>query len=149
MGVTDDKDQNPRPSPAGSEPEFVVWDGTVQDYPFIFETVGDWGVTTSVAPPEGFVSDYDSLSADVYSEIQAVQFTITEVGSDLVPTGTTFEVTHKGRREIIHSKVDIFLTAEYARARRFNVAQLRAAGLIKELPAQAQSGQNQRPSGDE
>ena len=126
------------------EPEYVIWDGTVQEYPFVFETVGDWGITASVAPPEGFVSDYDSLSADVYDDIQVVQFTITEVGSDLVPTGTTFEVTHKGRREIIHSQVGIFLTAKYARSRGFNVAQLRAAGLIKELPVQAAFGQNQR-----
>ena len=148
MGVTDDKDQNPRPSPAGSEPEFVVWDGTVQDYPFIFETVGDWGVTTSVAPPEGFVADYSSLSAFIESTIAAVQFTITEVGSDLVPMGTTFEVSHKGRRETIHSKVDIFLTAEYARSRGFNVARLRAIGLIKELPEQAAFGQGHRESGE-
>ena len=121
----------------------------VQDYPFIFETVGDWGITTSVTPPEGFVSNYDSLSAEVYSEIEAVQFTITEVGSDLVPTGTTFEVTHRGRREVIHSQIGIFLTAEYARSRGFNVAQLRAVGLIKELPAQAGFGQSNRGSGDE
>ena len=130
------------------EPEYVIWDGTVQEYPFVFETVGDWGITASVAPPEGFVSDYGSLSADVYDDIQAVQFTITEVGSDLVPTGTTFEVTHKGRREIIHSQVDIFLTAEYARSRRFNVAQLQAAGLIKELPDQAAFEQSHRESGE-
>ncbi len=129
------------------EPEFVVWDGTVQEYPFVFETVGDWGITASVSPPEGFVADYDALSASVDNELQAVQFTITEVGSDLVPTGTTFDVTHKGRREIIHSQVDIFLTAKYARSRGFNVAQLRAAGLIKELPEQAQSGQSHRGSG--
>ncbi len=116
------------------EPEFVVWDGTEQLYPFVFETVGDWNVTTSITPPEGFVSNYDSLSASIDGEIESVQFTIVEVGSDLVPTGTTFDVTHKGRREIIHSQVGIFLTSEYARARGFNVAHLRAAGLIKERP---------------
>ena len=116
------------------EPEYVLWDSTDQLYPFVFQTIGDWGVTASVTPPEGFVADFDSLSADVDSAIQSVQFAITEVGSDLVPTGTTFEVSHKGRREIIHSQVGIFLTPGYARARGFNVAQLRAAGLIKERP---------------
>ena len=126
------------------EPEYVIWDGTEQPYPFVFETIGDWSVTASVAPPEGFVSDYDSLSAEVYNEIEAVQFIITEVGSDLVPTGTTFDVTHQGRREIIHSQVDIFLTAEYARSRGFNVAELRAAGLIKELPDQSRADEHRR-----
>ncbi len=46
-----------------------MWDDTEQAYPFIFETVGDWGVTTSVEPPEGFEADYDSLAADVDNEI--------------------------------------------------------------------------------
>ncbi len=114
------------------EPEFIVWSTTEQLYPFVYEAVGDWSVTTSVSPPTGFVSDYDSLSAQVYNEIEAVQFTITEGGSDLLPTGTTFEVTHKGRREIIHSRVDIFLTPEYARSHGFDVATLRAVGLIRE-----------------
>jgi hypothetical protein len=114
------------------EPEFVLWDGTVQLYPFVFETVGDWGVTATVAPPEGFLSDYGSLSAEVADEIEAVQFTVTEVGSDLVPTETTFEVTHKGKKEKIRSKVGILLTPGYARSRGFDEAALRAKGLIKD-----------------
>ena len=116
------------------EPEFIVWDNTEQLYPFVFETVGDWGVTATVGPPDGFVADQDSLSAEVTNEIEAVQFTITEVGSDLVPTPTTFDVTNNGRFERIHSQVGIFLTAEYARSRGFDVATLRAQGLIHEPP---------------
>ncbi len=118
----------------------MVWDDTEQAYPFIFETVGDWSVTTSVAPPEGFVSDYDSLSADVDNEIQAVQFVITEVGSDLVPTGTTFEVSHNGQSHIVHGHVGIMLTPAYAQSRGFNVADLRAQGLIKERPGKSRKG---------
>ena len=68
-----------------------------------------------MSPPDGFVADQDLLSAEVTNEIEAVQFVITEVGSDLVPTPTTFDVTHNGRFERIHSQVGIFLTAEYAR----------------------------------
>lgn len=63
-----------------------------------------------------------------------MQFTVTEVGSDLVPTGTTFEVWHRGRREVIRSQVDIFPTPDYARSRGFDVAALQAIGLIKERP---------------
>ncbi len=130
------------------EPEYILWDGTEQAYPFVFEAVGDWGVTTSVAPPEGFISDFNNLAEFVFTGTEeAVQFTITEVGSDLVPTDTTFEVTHKGRREIIHSKVDIFLTAEYARSRGFDPAVLRANGLIKELPGTAAFGQSRKGRG--
>ena len=122
------------------EPEFVIWDTTEQLYPFIFETIGEWGVTATVTPPEGFEADHESLSAEVNNEVEAVQFTITELGSDLVATETAFEVTHNGRMRMIHSRVEIRLTAEYAQSRGFDVAQLRARGLIKERP-----GRGRRP----
>ena len=92
-------------------------------------------MTASVTPLEGFVSDEDELWAYVNNEIEAVQFTITEVGSDLVPTETTFQVRHKGKSETIRSRVGILLTPEYARGRGFDVAKLRAKGLIKERPS--------------
>jgi hypothetical protein len=112
------------------EPEYVVWDEEEQLYPFGLEAVGDWEVSASVDPPEGFVPDYDSLATDIEDDIDALQFTITEVGSDLVPTQTTFKVLHGGRMRRVHSSVDILLTPEYARSRGFNVAELRARGLI-------------------
>ena len=68
------------------EPEYVEWSSDTELYPFVFDSVGDWDVTTSVTPPEGFVSDYDALSATVDSDVKAVQFTITDVGSKWVPT---------------------------------------------------------------
>jgi len=126
------------------EPEFVVWDSTEQLYPFIFETIGDWSVTTSVTQPEGFVSDYEGLSAQIYDGIESVQFTITEVGSDLVPTETTFDVIHKGRRQKIKSKVDIFLTSEYAKSRGFDPKALKTKGLIKERHKNQGQGDERR-----
>jgi hypothetical protein len=114
------------------EPEYVVWDDTVQAYPFIFETVDDIGVTALVAPPEGFVSDYESLDAQVTDETESVQFTITEVGSDLVPTETTFDIVHDEGVETVRSDVDIKLTPAYAKQRGFNVRALRAQGLTFE-----------------
>ncbi|HEY3246520.1 MAG TPA: thrombospondin type 3 repeat-containing protein [Phycisphaerae bacterium] len=112
------------------EPEYVIWDDTQQLYPFVFETVGDWGVTASVTPPEGFEPDYDELAAQVNNDLEAVQFTITETGSDPVPTLTHFDVLHNGQPRIVESRVDIRLTAGYARSRGFNVSALRARGLI-------------------
>ena len=116
------------------EPEYVIWDESDQLYPFVFESIGDWGVTTTVAPPEGFVADYDELSEDVNSELEAVQFTIIEVGSDLVPTETNFDITHNGRRHRVRGRVGIMLTPEYAHGRGFDVARLRARGLIFDRP---------------
>jgi hypothetical protein len=116
------------------EPEYVLWDETEQLYPFVFDSAGDWGVTAGVSPPEGFVADHEALSEYVVSEVEAVQFVITEVGSDLVPTETTFQVTHKGQARTVRSKVGIRLTADYAASRGFDVARLRARGLIMEHP---------------
>jgi len=112
------------------EPEYMVWDEEEQLYPFVLETEGDWEVTTSVTPPEGFVADYEALSAEVADEIESVQFTITEVGSDLVPTKTEFQIKHNGATQVFKSKVGIILTEEYAQQRGFNVGQLKAKGLI-------------------
>ena len=36
----------------------------------------DWTVTTSVAPPEGFVADHRTLSTEVDNGLEAVQFAI-------------------------------------------------------------------------
>jgi hypothetical protein len=100
----------------------------------VFESVGDWDVTVAVAPPEGFVADHDALSTTVQSNDSAVQFVITEVGSDLVPTQTTFNVIHNGKKRLVRSQVGITLTAEYAKSRGFDIAELRQKGLIKEHP---------------
>jgi hypothetical protein len=112
------------------EPDLMIWDDQEQEYPFGFESEGDWGVGVSVEPPDGFVSDASNLDTDVNDALEGVQFTVTEVGSDLVPTKTTFEVSHNGLRHVVHSKVGIKLTPSYARERGFDPVELRAQGLI-------------------
>ncbi|MBI3836288.1 MAG: HYR domain-containing protein [Planctomycetes bacterium] len=119
------------------EPEFIVWNDTVQLYPFVFESIGDWGVTAAVTPPEGFVADYDALSTLVNDDLKAVQFTITEVGSELVPTQTEFTVQHKGKLTQVRSEINLKLTPDYARSRGFKVEELRARGLIEDRDVQA------------
>ena len=96
------------------EPEFIEWSGQQELYPFVFEAVGDWEVSTAVAPPEGFVSDYDALAEQVVNEVEAVQFTITDIGSDWVPTEAKHTVSHGGRRQVILSRVGVRLTSDLA-----------------------------------
>ncbi len=103
------------------EPEYVEWDGTEELYPFIFESIGDWSVTTSVAPPEGFVSDEESLSEEVDTEVAAVQFTITDVGSDWVATDVVHDIEHKGKKEKIKSKIDVKLSKKLAKEKELDV----------------------------
>ena len=44
------------------EPEYIEWDSTEETYPIVFDSIGDWTVTTAVAPPEGFVTDHEVLA---------------------------------------------------------------------------------------
>ncbi len=103
------------------QPDYIEWDGTEALYPIIFDSVGDWTVTTSVAPPEGFVADQEILSADVINEVEAVQFTITDIGSDWVSTGITYEVKHKNKTEKIKSKIGVKLSKELAKKKNMTV----------------------------
>ena len=52
--------------------------------------------------------------------------------SSYAATETTFYLMQNGRPRVVHSSVDIQLTAEYARSRGFHVPTLRARGLVKE-----------------
>jgi hypothetical protein len=114
------------------EPEYLDWTTDQEQYPFIFVSDGEWGVTTSVQPPEGFVPDYASLSATITDAITtapptiegfpaeypvitptdagttAVQFTLTDVGSDWTETGITHVITHKGGTRVRKSAVPMF-----------------------------------------
>lgn len=92
------------------EPEYVEWDGTQELYPIVFESVGEWGVVTSITPPEGFVTDNRELSTVVSDEHEALQFTITDVGSEWVSTGLTHRIRHKGKSETIKSEIGVKLS---------------------------------------
>ena len=99
------------------EPEFIEWDGTEEPYPFVLLTEGDWTVTTTVTPPEGFVADHESLTEEVNTAYRAVQFTLTDVGSDWVPTWVSHRVRHKGRVEVIRSAIGVRMAPGLARAK--------------------------------
>jgi len=89
------------------EPEYVEWTGSQELYPFIFESIGDWGVTTSVSPPEGFIPDQPTLSTDVNTDVKALQFVVTDVGSKWVDTRVEHRLRHKGRTEVVKSRIGV------------------------------------------
>jgi hypothetical protein len=102
------------------EPEYIEWNGTEEFYPFIFESIGDWTVTTSVSPPEGFVADYKSLTGDVLTEMEAVQFIITDVGSRWEETGVVHTVKHKGKTEKVKTSIGIKCSKKLAKKKGFD-----------------------------
>jgi hypothetical protein len=89
------------------EPEYIEWTASAEYYPFIFRSIGDWNVTTSITPPEGFVADANALEADVNSTLTAVQFVVTDVGSQWVDTKVNHKVKHRGKTETIKTKIGV------------------------------------------
>ena len=87
----------------------------------MFDSLGDWTVSTSVSPPEGFVADYDNLSEEVDTELEAVQFTITDIGSDWVDTECVHEITHKGKKEKVKSKIGVKLSKKLAKKKGLTI----------------------------
>jgi hypothetical protein len=98
-----------------TEPEYILWDSEQELYPFVFESVGNWNVTTSISPPEGFVADHNSLTAAVVDRLAALQFTLTDVGSRWEETALTYTIRHQGRSETIRSKIGVKLSERVAK----------------------------------
>jgi len=90
------------------EPEYMDWTSPEEQYPFVLIAEGDWGLTTSIAPPEGFVADVPELATAVSDAVTALQFTLTDVGSDWSKTGITHVITHKGETRIRTSGIPMF-----------------------------------------
>jgi hypothetical protein len=90
------------------QPEFMDWTSPEEQYPFVLIAEGDWGLETSMTPPEGFVADQPVLSTQVADAVSALQFTLKDIGSDWTETGITHVITHKGETRIRTSAVPMF-----------------------------------------
>jgi alpha-tubulin suppressor-like RCC1 family protein len=82
-----------------TQPESLVFTSSSALLPIIYESVdGDWSAVVQASPPEGFVSTPGAITADVTtSTMDAVQFTIKDVGSSWTSTRVTHRLKHKGR----------------------------------------------------
>jgi hypothetical protein len=98
-----------------TEPEYIEWDGTEEIYPFILESKGNWEVTTSVTPPDGFSVDNKSLSAKVKDETKVMLFTIKEGGENWKETKVKYKIKHKKITKTLESKIGIKLSKKLAK----------------------------------
>lgn len=114
------------------EPESIEWDSTQELYPFVLDAVdGDWNITVTVTPPEGFVADQGSLSDQVVDATKALQFTLTDVGSCWeCGTDVTFTVKHKGKVIKRTSKIRTPMTEAFAKKKGLKVKDLEAKGVV-------------------
>jgi hypothetical protein len=97
------------------EPEFVEWDGSEEYYPFVFESEGDWEVTTSVSPPAGFEIDKKSLNVEVVDGLQAIQFKITDKNASWKETDVSHKIKHKKKTTTQKSKIGLKLEKKLAK----------------------------------
>jgi hypothetical protein len=103
------------------QPEYIEWTGTKEPYPFVFNSVGNWTVETSITPPDGFVTDYNLLSAQVADSTTSVQFTVTDMGSEWVDSKIKFRIKHKGQWREHHSQVGVRLDRNLAKKKGLTV----------------------------
>ncbi|HXI29135.1 MAG TPA: MBG domain-containing protein, partial [Vicinamibacterales bacterium] len=78
------------------QPEYLDWTENEEQYPLILVAEGDWSLTTGVTPPAGFVPDVTQMSTQVADTTSAIQFTMTDVGSDWTQTTVNHSITHLG-----------------------------------------------------
>ena len=90
------------------QPDYLDWTDETAQYPIIFEAEGDWTVTTTIDPPEGFVPDTTDVTVHVVDTTDAVQVTMLDVGSDWSKTGITYTIVHKGEVRIRRVEIPMF-----------------------------------------
>jgi len=80
-------------------PEYLEYTSAEELLPVIYESVdGEWSAVVRADPPEGFVSNPGALRTEVGTgSLQALQFTIRDVGSSWTSTKVTHHLKHKGK----------------------------------------------------
>ena len=103
------------------QPDYIEWDGTEALYPIIFDSVGDWTVTTSVARRRVCCRTRKYCRPMSSTRSRPCSSRITDIGSDWVSTGITYEVKHKNKTEKIKSKIGVKLSKELAKKKNMTV----------------------------
>ncbi len=102
------------------EPQYVVWEGTEEYYPFVFESGQNWSVDVCLEPPEGYVpsDNEECLQQVIAGQPKAILFKLVEVGSVPDDVKVKMKITNPhGKKSIVHSKVGIRLSQNLAKAK--------------------------------
>jgi hypothetical protein len=109
------------------EPESVEWTEDQEYYPFVMVTEGTWDVTTSVEPPDGFVADQPAIETVAADTTTAVQFTLTDIGSDWTETVVNHTIKHLGETKTQRSTIGM-VNKRRTKARTDNVKMMMTDG---------------------
>jgi len=88
-------------------PEYALWEGGLELYPFVFISDSDWTVDVCLEVPEGYqiVSPSECVQAFVPGEMRVIEFTVIEVGSPPPNVKVRIKATKDGKVKNI--KLDI------------------------------------------
>ena len=103
------------------QPEYVEWDSNQELYPFGFVSDGDWEVEVSVDPPKGFEADQKKITEVLSSQAKAIQFIITDKGSEWKPTKIKIKAKHKKKIKEIDDEIGVKLSKKLAKEKGLTV----------------------------
>jgi hypothetical protein len=112
------------------EPELVVWDSAIEEYPIILESDSLWNTTTTIEPPPGFVADATTLSTMVDGGSAVLQFTLYDTATEFTPVALHHDVAHGKVRHNFMTQVDT-LKAQSGEADRLAIARCEAAPISR------------------
>ena len=91
------------------QPEFMDFTENQEQYPFVMVAEeGDWNVSTSVTPPEGFIPDEPALGSAAPRTVTAMQFTVTDIASEWTETTVNHTINQLGETRLRTEKVPMF-----------------------------------------
>ncbi|MFC1600018.1 right-handed parallel beta-helix repeat-containing protein [Patescibacteria group bacterium] len=98
------------------EPLEVIWEGTTEIYPFVFESDSDWTVDVCVSVPEGYeiVAPEACVQTFVANEIKNIDFVVQEVGTVNTDTDVDWSFTNPaGKTKKEKSKIQNRIGKKY------------------------------------
>jgi hypothetical protein len=101
------------------EPEYVVWGGTEEYYPFVFESDDNWTVNVCLNPPQGYsvAQGQNCVQQLVPGQPKSILFQIVETGSIPSDVAVRISLTEHGKKQEILEKVGTRLSQSLAKAK--------------------------------
>lgn len=90
------------------QPDYVLWNGTEEVYPFLFISDSDRNVDVCLEVPEGYVVADGAVCTQAFisNEVKVVEFKVVDIGSpEKFDAGAKMTVTHKGKKTKVDLKV--------------------------------------------
>jgi hypothetical protein len=92
------------------QPDYVVWSGTEELYPFVFTSDSDWDVDVCLSVPVGYTPVEGCMQTFVANESKSLLFRVIETGSVPGSTGVNITLKHLGKTQKLKSMMGSKMT---------------------------------------